>query len=259
MKRKRIIALVTFGLVIITGTIHSEGQTSIVYVYRYGLPSNQITEGIRLEFFSDGILKSAEVRSIDRLTIDEARNADFGSFVLASEAHVTRTEGSITIEVNRIERGQRFTRSFVDHNDGTVEIRLPDRPDDRAWIEIGDEASSYFFNDREISSLEMESGEFVRQTSRLRYEYGRELTNGEIGRVHWDSIDQITAITHDADRDQIDFAYFEVVPYWYRMVYTGLPPQMTFRNAVLSDHLIVYAVADALYQQLFSLIAVSVR
>ena len=241
-------------------TVQSQEHSETVQIFMYGLPSGQITKGILLEFYGDGLLKRAEVRSIDQRTIEEAQAADFDSFSLVSESEVTRVGERITIQVNRVTKGDQLVFSFVPNDDGTIEIQLPDRPGDRALLTIEDGRSTYAFNGNEISSLAEVENRFVRETRRLRYEYGRQFGNGEIGQVLRDGIGVTTAITHDRTLNMVEFEHFEDhVPFWHRMVYTALPPQMDFQTAVLSDFLILYAVADALYQQLFPLIAASVR
>jgi hypothetical protein len=260
MRSRRRIGIVVLGLVMIACTAQSQENATTVHIFRYSLPSRQITQGILLEFYCDGLLKRAEVRSIDQLSIEEARVADFNAFSLVSEADVTRAGESITIEVNRVSKGERIVRSLVPNSDGAIEIRLPDRPNDRAMLTITDGRSTYAFNGREISSLAVAENRFIRETRRLRYEYGREFGNGEIGRVFRDGIGVVTAITHHRAQNMVEFEHFEShVPFWYRFVYSALPPQMDFRTAVLSDSLITYAVADAFYRQLFPLIAASVR
>jgi len=252
--------IIVLGLAMCACTAQSQEHAETVQVFMYGLPSVQITQGILLEFYGDGLLKRAEVRSIDQLSIQEAEAAEFNSFPLVSESEVTRVGERITIEVNRLTTGEQIVRPFVPNDDETIEIQLPDRPADRALLTIEDGQSTYAFNGREINSLAAVENRFVRETQRLRYEYGRELGNGEIGKVFWGSSGNVTTIAHDKNRNLIEFDYIEDhVPFWHRFFYSALPPQMDFRIAVLNDFLLRYAVADGYYEQLFPLIAASVR
>ena len=243
----------------------AEQRSETEEIYMYGLPSNRITKAIRLEFGFDGLLERAEVRTVDQFTPEQILQVEFDSLELERSAVIGKTGATIGIEVNRLLREEQISASFVTNADGSVEISLPDRPEDSARIEFdpSEREAAYSFNGREVLSFRLGDDTAIRERQgRLRYLYARDWSGGDAGEVQWLGIDEITAIQHTAD-DQISQILFEYldgesVPFWYQFVYTALPPVMDFRTAVINDFLISYALGYAFHEPVFTLLAVSI-